>query len=117
MTKYPNGRTHTQGAVDDFYRLFMVPGMGHCGGGIGPNVFGNGNTVAGAKNDPERDLLTALDRWVEKGVAPDQFIGTGKVVGDPAKVLTRPLCAFPTVARYKGSGDVNDAASFTCAAS
>ena len=115
MTRYPNGRTHSQGAVDDFYRLFMVPGMGHCSGGIGPNIFGNGNTVAGAKSDPERDVVNALDRWVEKGIAPEQFIGTGKVVGEPAKVLTRPLCAFPKVARYKGSGDINEAASFICA--
>ncbi len=116
MAKYPNGRTGSQGPVDDFYRLFMVPGMGHCNGGIGPNVFGNGGTVAGAKSDPERDIVTALDRWVEKNVAPDHFIGTGKVVGDPAKVLTRPLCAYPKVARYKGSGDINDAASFSCLA-
>ncbi len=48
MTKYPNGRMNAQGPVDDFYRLFMVPGMGHCGGGIGPNSFGNGATVVGA---------------------------------------------------------------------
>ena len=114
MAQYPNGRGGGQSPVDDFYRLFMVPGMGHCNGGIGPNVFGNGATVAGAKSDPERDLVTALDLWVEKGVAPDHFIGTGKVVADPAQVLTRPLCAYPKVARYKGSGDVNDAASFSC---
>jgi feruloyl esterase len=112
MAKYPNGRTQTKGGIDDFYRLFMVPGMGHCGGGIGANSFGNGAPVAA--NDPERDLVTALDQWVEKGVAPDHFIATGKSVLEPAKTLTRPLCAYPKVARYKGSGDVNDAASFAC---
>ena len=97
MAKYPNGRVSTPGPVDDFYRLFMVPGMGHCGGGIGPNSFGNVAPVAAG--DPERDLLSALDRWVEKGVAPDHFVGTGKSVSDPGKALTRPLCAYPKVAR------------------
>lgn len=116
MTTYPNGRVSSPGAVDDFYRLFLVPGMGHCNSGIGPNMFGNGRTVAGAKDDPEQDLQTALDRWVEKGVAPDHFIGTGKAVDDPTKTLTRPLCAYPKKARYKGSGDIDDAANFTCAA-
>jgi feruloyl esterase len=90
--------------------------MGHCRGGGGPNVFGNGATVAGAEADPERDLVAALDRWVEKGVAPDHLIGTGKVATDPAKVLTRPLCAYPKIARYKGNGDINDARSFSCLA-
>jgi feruloyl esterase len=116
MAKYPNGRVSGQGPVDDFYRLFMVPGMGHCNGGIGANVFGNGRTEAGAIADPERDLVSALDRWVETGVAPDHFIGTGKVVDDPTKVLTRPLCAYPKTARYRGAGDVNTAANFSCAA-
>ena len=114
LAQYPDGRTSPSTQISDFYRLFMVPGMGHCNGGIGPNVFGNGQTAAGAKNDPERDHHTALDQWVEKGVAPDHFIGTGKVVADPAKVLTRPLCAYPKFAHYKGTGDVNDAANFSC---
>jgi feruloyl esterase len=112
FSKYPDAR-NTSRTVTDFYRLFMVPGMGHCGGGIGPNNFGNrGNRFNG---DPERDLLSALERWVEKGVAPERFIGTGNVGGDPAKTLTRPLCPYPQVARYNGSGDPNHAASFTCA--
>ena len=114
LSKYPDGRTLTRIEVADFYRLFLVPGMSHCGGGLGPNVFGNGATVAGAKDDPERDLITALDQWVEKGTAPDHLIGTGKVIADPTKVLTRPLCAYPKMARYKGSGDVNDASNFSC---
>jgi feruloyl esterase len=105
LAKYPDGRMPSKGEVADFYRLFLVPGMSHCGGGVGPNSFGNDATVA--KDDPERDLMTALDRWVEKGVAPDHFIGTGKS-------MTRPLCPYPKVAKYKGSGDTNDAASFSC---
>ena len=90
--------------------------MGHCRGGGGANVFGNGGTVAGATMDPERDLVSALDRWVEKGVAPDHLIGTGKAVADPAKTLTRPLCVYPATSRYKGTGDINDAGSFACVA-
>jgi len=90
-----------------FYRLFMVPGMGHCGGGAGPNNFGNGE---GSTNiDAEHDIVTALDRWVEQGTAPDKLIGTGAG-------LTRPLCPYPQVALYKGTGDTNDAANFTCSA-
>src|SRR2546425_1240627 len=60
LPKFPDGRSATAGAVTDFYRLFMVPGMGHCGGGAGPNTF---------------DAFSALEAWVEKGVAPEQIIG------------------------------------------
>jgi feruloyl esterase len=98
--------------VQDFYRLFLVPGMGHCGGGFGPNAFGN---TGGSPGDAERDMLNALDRWVEKGTPPDKLIGAGKVPDDPAKSLTRPLCVYPQVAHYKGSGDPYDAANFECA--
>jgi hypothetical protein len=105
------------GQIDGFYRLFMVPGMGHCGGGTGPNSFGNDpSTGSPAPADPERDIVAALERWVEKGVAPAKLIGTGAAAGDPSKKLTRPLCPYPQVARYQGAGDPNDAASFVCAA-
>jgi len=103
--------------VDDFYRLFMVPGMGHCGGGVGPDNFGQGGPGGGETSpDPEHNIVSALDRWVEKGTAPNKIIGTGTVVGEPSKTLTRPLCPYPQVAHYKGTGDPNDAANFTCAA-
>jgi feruloyl esterase len=75
--------------------------MGHCGGGAGPNTF---------------DAFSALESWVEKSVAPQRIIGTGPVSGDPSKKMTRPLCVYPNVARYKGSGDSNDAANFECVA-
>jgi len=112
FARFPDGRTKGKPPVQDFYRLFMVPGMGHCGGGIGPNNFGNGGTAVPA--DPERDLLLSLDRWVEKGVAPEKLIGSGKSVVEPGKAITRPLCPFPQVVKYNGSGDPNDAASFSC---
>jgi Tannase and feruloyl esterase len=83
-----------------YARLFMVPGMYHCSGGPGPNVF---------------DALTPLVRWVEQGVAPETILAT-KFVADtpPAVQMTRPLCVYPKVARYKGSGDTNVAANFVC---
>jgi feruloyl esterase len=81
----------------DFMRLFMVPGMNHCGGGPGPNTF---------------DALSALSTWVEKKQAPDVLPGSHLTNGAPD--LTRPLCPYPQVARYSGQGDVKDAANFTC---
>jgi len=111
LGKFPDARSDSSRPVQDFYRLFMVPGMGHCGGGVGPNSFGNGAT---ASADPEHNVFAALERWVEKGVAPERLIGTGKAVGDPAKTLTRPLCPYPQVARYNGTGDPYSAASFAC---
>ena len=114
MSKYPDPRSDTSKPVSDFYRLFMVPGMGHCGLGAGPNRFGD-PLQATAPNDPERDVLAALDKWVETGVAPDHIVGEGSVSGDSSKKLTRPLCPYPQVARYKGQGDPYVAASFECA--
>jgi len=82
----------------DFYRLFMVPGMFHCSGGIGTSTF---------------DALTPLVEWVEKGAAP-QTIAASRIV-DGKVVRTRPLCSYPQVARYKGTGSIDDAANFACA--
>ena len=83
----------------DFFRLFMAPGMGHCAGGPGPNQF---------------DAIGALEQWVEKGRAPDSLVASHST---GAKVdRTRPLCLYPRVARYKGSGSIDDAANFTCVA-
>jgi feruloyl esterase len=75
----------------------MAPGVGHCGGGAGPNQF---------------DMFGALVAWVEGGNAPDQITAT-RVEGG-AIVRTRPLCAYPYVARYDGTGDASTAASFEC---
>jgi tannase/feruloyl esterase len=117
LMTYPDARTPGAPPTEDFYRLFLVPGMAHCGGGAGANSFGNGGSGAATGRDPERDIFSALERWVERGVAPERVVGTGRATDDPSKPLTRPLCPYPQVAQYRGSGDVNDAASFACAAS
>ena len=83
----------------EFFRLFMVPGMAHCSGGIGPD-----------RHDP----VTAMINWVEKGQAPASMVAS-RVVNDQV-VRTRPLCPYPQVARYSGGGSIDDAANFRCVA-
>jgi feruloyl esterase len=116
MSDYPDARTPGNPPIEDFYRLFMVPGMGHCVGGTGPNRFGQGLGTASVSRDPEHDIFAALERWVEQGIAPDRLIGTGRSATDAARPLTRPLCPYPQVAQYRAGSDINDAASFTCPA-
>ena len=92
--------------AERFTRLYMVPGMPHCFGGSGPNTFGT-------------TMLTALQHWVEKGVAPQAIIATKyRTNGDPASgiVLSRPLFPYPEVARYQGTGSTDVAANFACGA-
>ena len=100
------------GKPELFMRLFMAPGMQHCGGGPGANSFGQ----FGPAGDADHDLSLALERWVEKGIAPDRLIATKFVDDKPEKgvAMTRPLCPYPGAATYKGSGDINDAANFEC---
>jgi hypothetical protein len=105
--------------TESFVRLYMAPGVQHCLGGPGPDSFGQfGWTPNGGPNDPQHDMYSALEQWVEKGVAPDKVIAT-KYEGEGSKrhqTMTRPLCPFPEAAKYKGSGDTSDAANFVCAA-
>jgi hypothetical protein len=89
-------------ATQEFLRLFMVPGMDHCG-----NLPGPGITASGF------DPLTALEKWVEEGGPPTRLLAT-KTDKDGKTVWTRPLCPYPQVAKYQGAGDPNDAASFGC---
>jgi Tannase and feruloyl esterase len=101
---------------DAFVRLYMMPGVQHCGGGPGPASFGQ---YPGAdRKDAQRNVELALEQWVEKGIAPAAMIATKYVDDDPSKgvKMTRPLCPYPQVAKYKGSGDSNDAGNFVCAA-
>lgn len=85
--------------AQEFLRLFMVPGMGHCGGGAGPTTF---------------DALAAVEQWVEKGTAPTELAGSHVTKGTVD--YTRPICMYPQQPKYSGSGDTNDAANYTCAA-
>jgi feruloyl esterase len=106
------------GKVEDtqnFARLFMVPGMNHCGGGPGANVF-NGPDNLGGPEDPDHDVVMALDRWVSTGEAPKQIIATKFVNDTPSMGIAfqRPLCPYPDVASYRGKGDPTSASSFTC---
>lgn len=102
VQKTMGGREHTE----DFARLFMVPGSSGCPGFMG--------------NQKDFDAFTALQNWVEKGIAPESIIYAqreqAQVSGSAGKVSrTRPACAYPKVPVYKGGGDINDAANFTCA--
>ena len=103
-----------------FARLFLAPGVMHCGGGAGPSAFNsaNGPFPKPFSNTARDDLFVALSRWVEEGQAPAEVIATTYVDGAPAKgvAMRRPVCAWPQKAWYRGKGDKNDAASFVCAA-
>jgi hypothetical protein len=101
----------------DFFRLFMVPGMLHCGGGPGPNAFGQGLPQAKPlSSSPQHDILSALERWVEHGVPPKRIDAVKYVNDQPAQGVqrTRPLCVYPKVAVYDGRGSTDDAANFKC---
>lgn len=103
--------------LGDYARLFMVPGMWHCSGGPGPNVFGAQDQVASPiPGDASDDALAALADWVESGSAPHTIIATKYVNDVPALGIAsqRPLCEYPRHAAYQGSGDPNDPASFVC---
>jgi len=114
LSKYPDPRGGSSNPVDNFYRLFMIPGMGHCNGGAGPTSIAPTDSVDAT--DPKHDLMLSLEQWVEKGIAPEMVIGSGKAPKDPTKTMSRPICPYPQVTRYKGTGDTNDAASFECTA-
>ena len=100
--------------TDGFLRLFMVPGMYHCEGGPGPDRF---------------DDLTALEDWVESGIAPERMVAYKTTAANafsperrpeslagsmPDILRSRPLCAYPKVARYRGQGSIDAAENFAC---
>lgn len=104
----------SQSATDEFFRLFLVPGMGHCGGGPGAVSFGNSGEKPPVV-DADHDLLMALDAWVERGRAPDRIIASRVLPEAPGGVArTRPLCAYPRRATYTGVGSTDRADSFIC---
>jgi feruloyl esterase len=94
---YKSAVAETQGS--DWVRLFMLPGMGHCSGGEGPDRF---------------DKIGVMEKWVEQGKAPVQITAAHRVGGKVDR--TRPVCPYPQTARYNGSGSVDEAASFSCKA-
>jgi hypothetical protein len=85
-------------STSDFFKLYMVPGMFHCGGGVGTSAF---------------DAVTPLVEWVEQGVGPTSILAGREL--DKKIIRTRPLCPYPQVARYKGTGSVDEATNFACA--
>lgn len=106
------GGSQTDQSQKDWLRLFLMPGVGHCGGGVGPD---------------QADFLGAIERWKEQSVAPDRITAvrpagrggrgpSSEGVGGPATPMSRPLCPFPQVARFNGSGSTDDASNFTCVA-
>lgn len=97
--------------TQNFYRLFMVPGMAHCGGGPGANEFGGSGADAPVV-DAQHDLLSALEAWVEQGKAPERI--TASRVDQGKVVRAHPLCAYPKQAHYRGSASPDDAANFEC---
>jgi len=100
VTQYYNRVIEAVGGreeVHESFRLFMAPGMGHCGGGAGPSRF---------------DMLTALERWVEEGEAPDHIVASRVRDGDVDR--TRPLCPYPAQAVYSGTGSTDEAENFAC---
>ena len=88
-----------QAQVNESVRLYMVPGMGHCGGGEGPNEF---------------DMLAQLEQWRERNVAPTEVLASK--VTDGKVVRTRPLCPYPQVPKYLGTGSIDQAQNFVCQA-
>lgn len=107
---YDGVRANNGGSAADFARLYLVPGMNHCSGGPATDQF---------------DMVTALVNWVEKGQAPDRVVASARGPGNAGGVnadvpatwsagRTRPLCPYPQVARYQGSGDIENAANFIC---
>lgn len=112
VVRHMGGLQKTQ----SFYRLFMVPGMSHCGSGPGPNSFGGIVQYKLAHPDAGNDVVDALMRWVEQGVAPATIIATKFHDDNPSKgiLMTRPLCPFPAKATWIGKGSTNDASNFVC---
>jgi feruloyl esterase len=100
-----------------FARLYMAPGTQHCGGGPGPDWFGQEGPSPLGK-DAHHSAQMAIEQWVEKGTAPSAIIASkyeGRGATGDVK-MTRPLCPYPQAAKYTGVGDSNDAANFVCAA-
>jgi feruloyl esterase len=100
-------------ATGSFLRLYMAPGVFHCSGGPGPDRFGGAGGDA-LSVDADHDMLSAMVDWVEKGKAPERIIASR--INDGKVTRTRPLCPYPQVARYTGTGSTDAAENFNCGA-
>lgn len=115
-------KTMGQKDVDSFVRLYMAPGVQHCVGGPGPDSFGAVLTPMSEVgvhdprfDDPQHSVYASLEQWVETATAPSRIIASKFEGQDRTHAkMTRPLCPYPQAAKYKGSGDPNDAANFEC---
>lgn len=101
------------GGSANFARFFAVPGMYHCAGGPGPNMFGQAGRPG---TSPDDDIVLAVDKWVSGGPAPERLVATKYRDDRPDGPVerTRPLCAYPKVARWSGRGSIDQAANFSC---
>jgi feruloyl esterase len=110
------GRKEALRRTQDFARLFLFPGVSHCGGGAGPDTIeGDPIPVSGGHLTTTRVALDPLVQWVEHGAPPDQ-ITAYKVATTGATLFSRPVCPYPELPRYSGAGDTTNASSFVCAA-
>lgn len=119
IINYYNSVSRKSGGLDKtqhFFRLFMVPGMGHCFGGNGANSFGQPYAEAGLKDDAAHNIHRALEAWVEQDVAPDKIIATKYIDDKPESgvAFTRPVCAYPKVPVYNGIGNSKEESSYQC---
>ncbi len=94
----------------------MVPGMNHCAGGPGANNFGGAGQPVVGSTDPANDVVAALDAWVDQGIPPAQIIATkyNNDIPSDGVAFSRPLCTYPKIATYGGSGPTTSASSFAC---
>jgi hypothetical protein len=105
-------------SIQSFYRLFLAPGMSHCGGGAGPNAVGGAFSLPAPSRDAEHDVVAALEHWVEDGVPPVEITATLYRDNDANKGIAaqRPWCAYPATAHYSGQGDRLQTARYACKA-
>ncbi len=104
-------RTMGEQKAAGFVQLYMVPGMEHCAGGPGPSAFGQLG-IPGS-TEPKFGVFDALVDWVERAIPPNTVVAT-KYGADSKAAMTRPLCPYPAIAKYKGTGDTSEAANFIC---
>jgi feruloyl esterase len=103
----------------DFFRLFLVPGMSHCNGGPGYMLAGGAragkdpdNVPKAPSPDPDHDVLSALDHWVERGTPPSQIIAVRHMYGSDDRTI--PVCAYPFTAQLFKDGNAKDSSGFRC---